>query len=66
MSLDPWSAVDRFITDHLVPPDPVLDAALGDSAAAGLPAINVAPNQGKLLHLLARFHGVRSLWMTGS
>jgi predicted O-methyltransferase YrrM len=37
-----------------VPTDPALDAALADSAAAGLPAISVSPNQGKLLHLLAR------------
>jgi predicted O-methyltransferase YrrM len=32
--------------------DPALDAALTASADAGLPAINVAPNQGKLLQLL--------------
>ena len=54
MSLEQWSAVDRYITDQLVPADPALDAALADSAAAGLPSINVSPTQGKLLHLLAR------------
>ena len=47
-----WTAVDQYITDMLVPPDPVLDAALEASEAAGLPAIQVTPNQGKLLHLL--------------
>src|SRR6185312_15009209 len=49
-----WAAVDRYLTDQLVPSDAALDAALASSAAAGLPAINVAPNQGKLLQLLAR------------
>jgi predicted O-methyltransferase YrrM len=49
-----WTAIDEYITDCLVPGDPVLDAALAASEAAGLPAINVAPNQGKLLMLLAR------------
>ena len=42
------------ITDQLVPSDSALDAALAASAANGLPAINVAPNQGKLLQVLAR------------
>jgi hypothetical protein len=32
----------------------VLDAAMQSNAAAGLPAIDVAPNQGKFLNLLAR------------
>ena len=59
MSQEQWAAVDRYITDLLLPADPVLDAALADSAAAGLPAINVTPNQGKLLNLLARAQGAR-------
>ena len=53
MTEDLWTAVDRYITDHLVPSDGALDGALASSAAGGLPAINVAPNQGKLLHVLA-------------
>ncbi|MDA8344957.1 MAG: hypothetical protein M0Z66_05680, partial [Thermaerobacter sp.] len=56
-----WEEVDRYITDLLVPGDPVLDAALADSAAAGLPQINVSANQGMLLHLLARVHGARRI-----
>ena len=54
MSQEQWNAVDRYITDTLLSPDPSLDAALQASTDAGLPAISVAPNQGKLLHLLAR------------
>jgi predicted O-methyltransferase YrrM len=37
--------------------DPALEAALENSTKAGLPAINVAPNQGKFLQLLARLKG---------
>ena len=66
MAEDLWSAVDQFITGHLVPADPVLDEALARSAAAGLPAIHVAPNQGKFLHLLARVHGAKSILELGT
>jgi predicted O-methyltransferase YrrM len=61
-----WTNVDRYITDLLVPADPALDAALADSAAAGLPAINVAPNQGKLLSLLAQALHVHSILEVGT
>jgi len=57
MSEARWTAVDRYITDRLVAPDPTLDAVLAASDAAGLPPINVAPNQGKLLMLLAQIQG---------
>ena len=36
------------------------------STEAGLPAINVAPNQGKLLHLWARMVGARSILEVGT
>jgi predicted O-methyltransferase YrrM len=62
----PWAAVDRYICDLLVPSDAALDAALADCAAAGLPAISVTPNQGKLLHLLARIHGARRILELGT
>ncbi len=58
--------MDGYITDLLVSPDSALDAALEASAAAGLPAINVAPNQGKLLHLLARMQGARTILEIGT
>lgn len=54
MSREQWTAVDRYITDLFVPSEPALEAALAASDRAGLPAISVSPNQGKLLHLLAR------------
>src|SRR6202023_3320709 len=61
-----WTAVDQYIVDMLVPPDAALDAALEASSATGLPAIQVTPNQGKLLHLLARLHGARRILEIGT
>ncbi len=61
-----WTAVDRYITDLLVPEDAVLEAALRDSAAAGLPPIAVTPNQGKLLGLLARVQGALAILELGT
>jgi predicted O-methyltransferase YrrM len=61
-----WTAVDRYISDLLLPRDPALDAALEASASAGLPAIAVSPNQGKLLYLLARIQGARSILELGT
>jgi predicted O-methyltransferase YrrM len=61
-----WTAVDEYITHMLVPPDAALDAALEASEAAGLPAIQVTPNQGKLLHLLARLQGARRILEIGT
>ncbi|MGO8839616.1 MAG: O-methyltransferase [Methyloceanibacter sp.] len=66
MTEERWSEVDRYIVDHLVATDPVLDAALEASASAGLPAINVAPNQGKLLMLLAQAMGARRILEIGT
>jgi predicted O-methyltransferase YrrM len=58
--------VDRYITEQLVPSDAALDATLASSAASGLPAINVAPNQGKLLQVLARSIGARRILEVGT
>lgn len=66
MSEQRWSDVDRFVEERLVGPDPALDAALQTSAAAGLPAIAVTPSQGKLLHLLARSLGARTILEVGT
>lgn len=66
MTQEQWTAVDRYITDWLVPPDPALDAALEASAEAGLPGINVSPNLGQLLLLLARIHGARTILELGT
>ena len=61
-----WTAVDTYIADHLVGDDEALDAALAASEAAGLPPINVAPNQGKFLMLLAQAVGARRILEIGT
>ena len=61
-----WSNVEQYISDMLVRPDAALDAALAASDAAGLPSISVAPNQGKLLHMLARLAGARRILEVGT
>ncbi|MDS1141802.1 O-methyltransferase [Pusillimonas sp. SM2304] len=61
-----WNIVDDYFSATLAPSDPVLDAALDSSQQAGLPAINVAPNQGKFLHLLARISGARRILEIGT
>jgi predicted O-methyltransferase YrrM len=66
MTEETWTAVDRFFSDLLVNADPALDEALAASAAAGLPAINVSPVQGKLLYLLARAIGARNVLEIGT
>jgi predicted O-methyltransferase YrrM len=66
MSQERWSAVDDYICEHLLEPDPVLDAALAASEAAGLPPIAVTPNQGKLLELLVRIQGARRVLELGT
>jgi predicted O-methyltransferase YrrM len=61
-----WTSVDQYYSDALVKPDAILDAALRDSDAAGLPPINVTPNQGKFLHLMARICGARAILEIGT
>jgi len=61
-----WYDVDDYFATLLAPADEVLTAALRDSDAAGLPPINVAPNQGKLLQLLAQLQGARRILEIGT
>ncbi|MFG2346686.1 O-methyltransferase [Streptomyces phaeochromogenes] len=61
-----WHDVDDYFTGLLAPPDEALTDALKDSDAAGLPHINVAPPQGKLLHLLAVIQGATRILEIGT
>ena len=61
-----WTAVDRYIVESLIPSDPILEESLRANAEAHLPSIDVAPNQGKLLHLLARIQGSRRILEIGT
>lgn len=66
MDQEKWDALDQFFCDQLLPPDLALDAALESSEDAGLRSINVSPNQGKFLHLLARMQGARRILEIGT
>ena len=66
MNQERWTAVDRYFTDLLVPSDTALDAALRTSDEAGLPPHNVAPNQGKLLQLLAQIQRAQKILEIGT
>jgi predicted O-methyltransferase YrrM len=61
-----WSAVDAYFNDHLLAPDPVLASAMAASDSAGLPPIAVAPNQAKLLMLLAQTVGAHRILEIGA
>ncbi|MET9961778.1 O-methyltransferase [Streptomyces sp. NPDC006326] len=61
-----WTAVDDYFNGLLVEEDTALLAAATDSDAAGLPPQQVAPNQGKFLHLLARIQGARTILEIGT
>jgi predicted O-methyltransferase YrrM len=61
-----WGSVDEYFAQHLGLSDPVLEAALAASLAAGLPAIAVTPPQGKLLHLFAQLIGARRILEIGT
>ncbi|HUU65841.1 MAG TPA: O-methyltransferase [Methyloceanibacter sp.] len=61
-----WDAVDAYIAENFLDEDPALSAALAASEAAGLPAIQVAPLQGKLLMMLAKAMGARKILEIGT
>jgi predicted O-methyltransferase YrrM len=64
MNDERWDSVDAYTTGLLQPADPVLEAAIQDSAA--LPNIAVAPAQGQFLHLLARAVNARRILEIGT
>lgn len=60
------AAVDRLLDDLLLEPDWALHQALADSTAAGLPAIEVAPQHAHLLGLLVQMSGARRILEIGT
>jgi predicted O-methyltransferase YrrM len=66
MAEDQWTEVDQYFSESLLPTDPILESALEAGVAAGLPAISVSPNQGKLLQMLAQIVGARSILEIGT
>jgi len=66
MNQEQWNFLDRYFGDRIVHSDAALKAALDTSIKAGLPSINVAENQGKFLHLLAKIRGARRILEIGT
>jgi len=61
-----WVAVDHYIENVLIGTDAILSAALVANAAAGLPDIDVAPVQGRMLYLFARMVAARRILEVGT
>jgi predicted O-methyltransferase YrrM len=66
MDQETFAAVDAFVEETLVGHDEALQGALDAAAAAGLPPIQVSPPQGKLLQMLARLQGARTVLEFGT
>ncbi len=58
--------IDAYVENLFAPSDEVLEAALRDSRRAGLPEINVSPNEGRLLQLLVEIAGARRILEIGT
>ncbi|MGM0923427.1 MAG: O-methyltransferase [Bacillota bacterium] len=61
-----WNDVDIYFSSKLQESDPIMDSILKANAEAGLPAIDVSPNQGKLLYLLAKLKGAKNILEIGT
>lgn len=61
-----WEGVDDFFAQAFGISDPVLERALGRAREAGLPPIQVSAVQGRLLWLLARAIGARTVLEIGT
>lgn len=61
-----WSEVDNYLIDNLIPDDEVLSQVLENNHRAGLPAHDVAANQGQLLALFVRMVGAKSILEIGT
>src|SRR2546425_1291779 len=66
MSQRQWTKVDSYLNRLFAPSDPALETTLKTSKTAGLPAISVTANQGKLLHLLARAQRAKKILEIGT
>lgn len=66
MSQEQWTAIDDYFADLFMPEDMALTQALEDSEHAGLNPIAVAPNQGKLLYILAQLNHSKRILEIGT
>jgi predicted O-methyltransferase YrrM len=61
-----WSEVDDYISSQLLPQDLVMEAVLAANRSAGLPAIEVSPNQGMLLHIWLKMSRAKRILELGT
>jgi predicted O-methyltransferase YrrM len=61
-----WSAVDEYIVNALIPDDVIFEKILANNSAAGLPPIDVAPNQGQFLQLLVQISQAKRILEIGT
>jgi predicted O-methyltransferase YrrM len=66
VSQEIWNAVEGYLVENLIPSDPTLQEALRRNTVSDLPAIDVAPNEGKLLYLLAKIRGAKKILEIGT
>jgi predicted O-methyltransferase YrrM len=66
MNQDTFSMVDQFIGETIAIEDAALKRTVEEAEEAGLPAIQVSPPQGKLLQLLVRLVGAKTLLEFGT
>jgi predicted O-methyltransferase YrrM len=66
MTQEIWNAVESYLNENLAPADIALQATLKNNIAAGLPTIDVAAHEGKLLYLLARMRSARRILEIGT
>lgn len=66
MSEQTWAEVDEYVSGLLAPHDEALQGALDAAEAAGLPAIQVSPPQGRLLQMLAQVLGAGKILEFGT
>lgn len=58
--------IEEYIEHLFVPPDAALEQNLKDAETAGLPAIAVAPDQGRLIYILAKIAGAKRILEIGT
>ncbi|MFC6120690.1 O-methyltransferase [Phytobacter sp. SCO41] len=61
-----WSNVDNCLIEKLIPKDDILEQVLVNNQQAGLPAFDVAANQGQLLALFVRMTGAKRILEIGT
>jgi predicted O-methyltransferase YrrM len=61
-----WTDIDRYLSESFNTSDSALETALRLADEAGLPAVHVSPQQGKLLMLLAQMIGAQTILEIGT